>query len=71
MLSSFRAQISRLERDISLTENEISSYTSLNADVHAIVSGDLKVDLTNPEHTRAVAYLKKHVSQFLKKLSVN
>ena len=54
--------MARLEREISLTENEISSYNSLNADVHAIVSGALDVDLKNPEHTRAVAYLKKHVS---------
>ena len=62
MLSSFRAQISRLEREISITENEISSYSSLNTDVHAIVSGSMDVDLKNPDHTRAVAYLKKHVS---------
>ena len=61
-IKSFKAQISRLSREITLVEKEQENYNQLKLLVDAFMSGELQVDLKNPEHTRTVAFLKKHVS---------
>ena len=60
-MSSFRAQVTRLERELDNTTTDLENYQILDGNVKSIVSGEVSVDLENPEHTRAVAYMKKHV----------
>ena len=61
LMSSFRAQVTRLERELDNTTTELDNYQVLDGNVKSIVSGEVAVNLENPEHTRAVAYMKKHV----------
>ena len=61
-MGSFRAQVTRLERELDNTTTDLDNYQILDGNVKAIVCGEVSVDLENPEHTRAVAYMKKHVS---------
>ena len=44
-----------------MTQTELVSYQMLDLMVKEIVNGKVSVDLGNPDHTRAVAYMKKHV----------
>ena len=62
LLSGFRKQIRRLESELETIQSDLESYQLLDQMIKEIVNGDVEVDLKNPEHTRAVAYMKKHVS---------
>lgn len=61
LMASFKTQVTRLERELDLTTTDLANYQILDGNVKSIVSGEVSVDLENPEHTRAVAYMKKHV----------
>ena len=65
LLSGFRKQIRRLEDELESTQAELDSYQMLDQMVKEIVNGKVQVDLANPDHTRAVAWMKKYVSCFL------
>ena len=41
---------------------KLSNQILLDNNVKGIVAGEIDVNLEDPEHTRAVAYMKKHVS---------
>ena len=62
LLSGFRKQIKRLETELETAQSDLQSYQLLDQTIKEIVNGDVDVDLKNPEHTRAVSYMKKHVS---------
>ena len=62
LLSSFRAQISRIELELEQTSTKLNDFLVLDNNVKRIVSGEIEVNLEDSEHTRAVAYMKKHVS---------
>ena len=66
LLANFRRQAERIEEEQLRVAEEITSYTLLDNDVKSIVAGETTVDLKNPDHTRVVAFLKKHVSSILK-----
>ena len=61
LLSSFRKQLERIEDAIDTVSKEICCYSELDNNINGIISGTITVDPNNLDHTKALAYLKKHV----------
>ena len=61
LLAGFRRQVQRIDDEQIRVSQEIDSYTVLDDLVKSVVAGETTVDLANPDHTRVVAFLKKHV----------
>ena len=62
LLSGFRTQVSRIEDALQECSEDLKNYQSLDKVIKLIMTPGTEPDLENPDHTRAIAYLKKHVS---------
>jgi len=62
LLTGFRNQVSKLEDALSNCTVNLKDYEHLDETVKHIMTPGVDPDLENPDHTRAIAYLKKHVS---------
>ena len=69
LLTGFRNQVSKIEDSLSNCTTNLKDYEHLDEMIKHIMTPGVNPDLENPDHTKAIAYLKKHVS-FQQKFSL-
>ena len=62
LLTGFRNQVSKIEDALGVCSEDLKNYESLDETVKLIMTPGVDPNLEDPDHTRAIAFLKKHVS---------